>query len=103
MFGRINYRHGDVLLVPIAVLPKDVKPVEGPFTLTGPDGHKHSLECKVFKKTSTPDTTYVFVEHKSKLMHDEHPIVEVEPGPYEVDNTQNNDYAGSLTRVGGFD
>jgi hypothetical protein len=82
------HRHGDVLLVPVA-LPGDAIPVppaargvvlaEGEVT-----GHAHVMPAETVQMWSVGDQRYITVREPSALTHEEHATQVIAPGDYRV-------------------
>src|SRR5437016_2761337 len=83
-------RQGDVLLLPVACLPDDVKKLkyakrivlaEGEAT-----GHAHVIEAKAgqVKQYVKQAEVYLEVNYPVELEHDEHAAITLEPGIYQV-------------------
>jgi hypothetical protein len=84
------YRQGDVLLVPIDVLPADIEPVpreaerivlaHGEAT-----GHAHAiagLQASLWEARN--GARFLRVESTCDLLHEEHDPIELRPGAYRV-------------------
>ena len=81
----MNYHQGDVLLVRVRSIPKDVKFLRKNIVMFGEvTGHKHVLEdCELFE--SRDGKLFLKNNVLSPMVHDEHPTTApVEKGSYEV-------------------
>ena len=84
------YRQGDVLIVPINQIPKDVKPIPldndrivlayGEVT-----GHAHAIKSKTTSFwTTDAGKRYLQVKVQALLKHEEHSEIVLPAGDYEV-------------------
>src|SRR3954453_19903915 len=87
---RAMYRQGDVLLVPVERVPKRVRRVvrpDGRVVLAGGEatGHAHVVDGDS-ELVSDPNVSERFlrVRRASRLLHDEHATLVLEPGDYRV-------------------
>jgi hypothetical protein len=87
------YRQGDVLLVPIKAMPKDVKAVRrenGRTVLAHGEitGHAHAIKDNRAALFRDPETMNVFMyvggERAVVLEHEEHNAIDVPPGTYQI-------------------
>lgn len=80
-------RSGDVLLNPVVAIPLGAKLIaehEGYILALGETtGHSHTIEKEV-KVWSIGDQRYVQVTEETTIAHEEHKIVPLKPGLYEV-------------------
>lgn len=87
------FRQGDVLVVPVAELPKGMKPVErdaGRVILAYGEvtGHAHAIKDKRAALFSDPKLAAIFMHVSGDapvaLEHDEHSTIAIPPGNYRV-------------------
>jgi hypothetical protein len=84
------YRQGDVLLVQVKSLPKDVQQIETkePFTVIKygeVTGHKHQVDTHKAKLWSAAGERFLqVVSRECMLAHNEHATLEIPPGIYQV-------------------
>lgn len=79
------YRQGDVLLVE-SELPKNAKetPTHNRVLAYGEvTGHKHRLTGSV-QMYASEETTYFVADEGTKLVHEEHAVLDVPPATYKV-------------------
>lgn len=111
------YRHGDLIIKPIKRLPKGLKvKKDNVIALGEATGHHHTLtlDLSVVNKAIEEDfaqslKTYwddlskkVYFEAKQqvKLQHQEHNVIVIQPGIYEVGTEREFDYfTESINRV----
>ena len=113
---RVQYRQGDVLLVPIDEMPADLQPVErenGRVILAHGEvtGHAHAIVDDRAELFGVPSTEgglisideaaelYLLVhgDEPVDLVHDEHSTIAVEPGAYK--RIRQREYAPEETRL----
>lgn len=112
---RVQYRQGDVLLVPIDELPAELQPVErenGRVILAHGEvtGHAHAIADDRAELFSDPTADglisideaaelYLLVhgDEPVELVHDEHSTIAVEPGAYK--RIRQREYAPEATRL----
>lgn len=87
------FRQGDVLIIPVARLPKDLKPVKregGRVILAHGEatGHAHAIKDNRAALFRDPKLAAIFMHVSGDapvaLEHDEHDTIQVPPGNYEV-------------------
>lgn len=87
MTNRGMARQGDVLLTPVAKLPKGAKPQthDGPAVLAYGEvtGHAHTVERGQLY-TDGEGLTYLTVEELTEVRHQEHGAIALDPGVYRV-------------------
>ena len=80
-------RSGDVLLSPVVAIPLGAKMIadhEGYILALGETtGHSHTIEKQV-KVWSIGEQRYVEVTEETTISHEEHKVVPLKPGLYEV-------------------
>ncbi len=86
---RKHYRQGDVLLVEIDSLPDGVKPRASTVIAEGEvTGHHHVLESDgevmVYESKNGRNLFAQILELDARLVHEEHGVIVVSPGSYEV-------------------
>ena len=71
-----NYRHGDLSLIGIKRLPKDLKESKTDVIMTGSGGHDHTVAKAVLYLKKSGDFIVGYMEAKKdcKLFHPEHGI-----------------------------
>ena len=84
-------RQGDVLLIPLDRVPKDVSVAESGSRLVLAEGeatgHAHAVLADEAELAEAPDgTLYLSIVGSSTaaLVHDEHDAISLEPGAYQV-------------------
>lgn len=96
------YQQGDILIKRIEKLPegetvktKELVLAEGETT-----GHMHKIEeTQYAKMIKTSDgKVYLSVTKQIPLKHDEHHIIIIEPGEYEVSKVREKDHTTKLVR-----
>ena len=78
-------RQGDVILMPIEELPKNLKEKDKVIAVGEATGHNHRFESKqvqVFADNSGQQ--FVQVKKPSKLIHEEHHELEIPKGNFKV-------------------
>ena len=93
-------RQGDVLLVPIVKMPEDVKEKNKILAYGEVTGHKHqflSEQVSVFK--SKENKQFVTADADVELVHEEHNVVQVPKGIYEVIIQREFDIADNIRQV----
>lgn len=86
--GVVAYRQGDVGLVPVASIPRNTVPVEGPCILAYGEvtGHCHQIfddvGCALVEGEA--GVRYLSVERIAELKHQEHSTISLPAGVYEV-------------------
>lgn len=87
------YRQGDVLIVPIKLLPKNLEPVareQGRVVLAHGDvtGHAHAIKDQKAALFRDPKLTAIFMNVSADgpvaLEHEEHATIHIPPGNYQV-------------------
>lgn len=87
------YRQGDVLIIPIATMPKGVEAIErdaGRVVLAHGEvtGHAHAIKDKHAALFRDPKLAAIFMhvsgDSPVALEHDEHETISVPPGNYQV-------------------
>ena len=87
------YRQGDVLIIPVKLIPKSVEPVEresGRVVLAHGEvtGHAHAIKDKRATLFRDPKLAAIFLHVSGDvpvdLDHDEHSTIAVPPGNYEI-------------------
>ena len=96
----MKIRQGDVMLVKIAELPKNVTEKDKTLAYGEVTGHSHRFENEtvtVFKDAN--EQQYVQVEQESTLIHEEHAHAQVPKGIYEVRLQREVDLLGEVRQV----
>lgn len=87
------YRQGDVLIVPIKLLPKNLEPVareQGRVVLAHGEvtGHAHAIKDQKAALFRDPKLTAIFMNVSADgpvaLEHEEHATIHIPPGNYQV-------------------
>lgn len=87
------YRQGDVLIVPVSSIPKEVEPIareQGRAILAHGEatGHAHAVKDKRATLFRDPKLATVFMlvsgDEPVALEHDEHDSITIAPGNYQV-------------------
>lgn len=87
------YRQGDILIIPVASLPKQLKSVPreaGRIVLAHGEvtGHAHAIADKRASLFADPELAKIFLQVSGDapvaLDHDEHDTIELPPGNYRV-------------------
>jgi len=79
------FRQGDVMLVEIQELPKNLKEKDNVLALGEVTGHSHRFESKqkiVFQDEEGQQ--FVTLPKSQKLVHEEHQVLEIPKGKYKV-------------------
>lgn len=85
-----TYRQGDVLLMKVAELPKEAKPVdwkkEGRIILAYGEvtGHAHAIALNLAKMYQWDGDRLIDCKEGAVLTHEEHATIVIEPGVYKV-------------------
>lgn len=78
------YRQGDVILERIDLSNDTVKrfcnTISNKLEIPSETGHRHLLEAEVCRDGASQ--IYVIVHKNTKMVHDQHPALEIEPGIY---------------------
>jgi len=94
------YRHGDLRIKQIDKLPLGKKSKVKSFVLAhGESGHRHLLQViggdgyiVMLEPQKDNPKRYFEVEGPTRLTHEEHNTITIQPGIYEVENEQEFDY-----------
>ena len=80
------YRHGDVMIQEIDVIPKKAKKVKGNILVRGEvTGHAHRLDNPgAFQILESPDFIFVEVTEETNIIHEEHDPITLQKGKYKV-------------------
>lgn len=79
------YRQGDVLLKEIKEMPRKPNKVNhGILAMGEATGHSHSLMDGLFRLYEHSGCKYIEVIETTRLVHQEHNSLQIEPGYYEV-------------------
>lgn len=85
---KINYRHGDVLLVPIKKIPTEAKKRDqekSVLALGEVTGHSHQMSEGETAMFDFDDKVYLEVQSEiAALTHEEHHKIELRSGAFEV-------------------
>ena len=87
-------QNGDVLLKQIDGIPNDAKKVNAnKYILAhGESGHTHAiLETKKADLFKYDNVLYLKVDEPVNLVHEEHKILTIQPGNYEIDRVKEYD------------
>ena len=77
-------RHGDVQLIPVDRLPQDVKRLDRKELAFGEvTGHAHRIDVGELFETKNGEL-YLKVDTLTKVSHEEHKTITVNPGVYRV-------------------
>jgi hypothetical protein len=77
-------RHGDVQIVKVDSIPKDVKKLNRKELAYGEvTGHAHRIDIGELFETKNGEL-YLKVKNLSKVSHEEHKTITLEPGCYRV-------------------
>ena len=81
-------RQGDVLLVPVASIPRgEAIPLEGGQIVLAhgeATGHVHSIKSRRARFTLAKGRRFLMISEPAKLEHQEHDAIDIPPGKYEV-------------------
>ena len=90
----MNIRHGDLSLIGIKELPKDLKPTKTKILMVGSGGNNHSIDNgKVYLKNEdefvfgyleAKDTRLYHIEHGKKIKGRNLKEIEIEDGFYQL-------------------
>ncbi|HYM31842.1 MAG TPA: hypothetical protein VEU47_11105 [Candidatus Cybelea sp.] len=87
------YRQGDVLIVPVSKLPRELEPVAreaGRIILAHGEvtGHAHAIKDQKAALFRDPKLAAIFMNVSAdgpvKLEHEEHGTIEIPPGNYQI-------------------
>lgn len=80
------FRHGDVLLQTARALPQDAQGMPGHILVRGElSGHAHQLENPAAGTLyRTRDSLWLQVHTPTRIVHEEHAPIALEPGVYKV-------------------
>jgi hypothetical protein len=82
------YRQGDVLFIPIAIIPADVKSRTDKILANGEiTGHMHQFQqsaCVQVYEDLSQKHQYIDVTQPSVISHEEHLPIEIPIGKYEI-------------------
>ena len=81
------YRHGDVLIAPVADVPKGAKPRDDLVLARGEvTGHAHRVEASGKVELFEHDDQLFLrvIGSPAKVVHEEHRAIELQPGVYRV-------------------
>ncbi len=80
-----QYRQGDVLLVQVDEMPAGAEKLDHTIVARGEaTGHNHAFAPGAATLFQSADRVFVLAEQPAALTHQEHGIVVVAPGVYEV-------------------
>lgn len=81
-----NYRHGDVLLIPVATIPKQATKQKNLVLAEGEvTGHSHQITEGVAHLFKWDEKMYLKVKsERAALTHEEHKRIDLPAGDYEV-------------------
>ena len=93
------YRHGDLLIVKVDEIPRehvrsDKILAEGEVT-----GHHHRLQGNATIYGKQDGIQYVEIVDPTKLVHEEHKAIDLQPGNYKVFRQREYDYMPDLQKV----
>lgn len=99
-----NYRHGDLALIGIKELPKNLKPSKTKILMTGSGGNNHSIDKGTVYLKNEDDFIFGYLEAKNtKLYHIEHGNkvkgkslreAKIKDGIYELRKQMENTHSG---------
>lgn len=101
------YQQGDVILIPIKEIPKDVTEIHPDNAIQYGEitGHRHAFTGKPliqFRKTDFDDsgnfTKYVTIKETEMLSHEEHKTIEIPSGLYESRIVREFDHFSGIIR-----
>lgn len=99
----MQYRHGDLLIMPVASIPKGTKKTkkskERILAYGEVTGHAHRLSSG--EVTELKGVTYFSVKETTLLTHEEHGPLKFEPGNYKV--IHQVEYSPEYGRIGVVD
>ncbi|MFX1388953.1 MAG: hypothetical protein ACFE9Z_02690 [Promethearchaeota archaeon] len=88
------YRQGDILFKKIDNLPTQLKEKSDNIVAEGEEtGHSHQLVNGALFELINSDSLYIKSEKNTKIIHQEHLPIKLEPGNYEV--IRQREYLGS--------
>lgn len=97
--NRAQYRQGDVLLIPVDVVP-DGAVQEAPdgervvLAYGEVTGHAHAIDVALAKTFHTGEQRYLLVADGAVLRHEEHSPLTLQPGAYRVQLQREYEPAG---------
>lgn len=78
-------RQGDVLISQITKLPDNLEKLDHKIVAHGESGHFHRLEKGTIYETKTAERLmFIEIKEPTKIVHEEHKAIRIEPGFYEV-------------------
>ena len=99
-----KYRHGDLALIAIKELPKDLKPAKTKILMVGSGGNNHSIDNGIVYLKNENDFIFGYLVAKNtKLYHIEHgksikgkklKEVKIEDGIYQLRRQQEQTHSG---------
>lgn len=93
------FQQGDVLIRPVAEIPKWAKRIDGRVLAEGEaTGHMHVAEASDVKLFLFEGTLYMRVPEGTKVVHEEHAPVDIPPGDYMVGKVREYDHFAEEAR-----
>jgi len=93
-----TYRHGDLSFHSIKEMPNDIKETKNNVLALGETtGHKHVVTGDVQIFQDTLGNTYIKVNGKASVTHEEHRKVELKKGLYKMFNEREFDWFQKAT------
>jgi hypothetical protein len=88
-----RFRHGDVLLKEVRILPPNVqRAAKKPLAVGEATGHSHRFEDGKYRFWTSGEKRFVEVLAPSSLVHEEHARLVIPPGVYEQLQEREYDY-----------
>lgn len=104
-----SYRHGDLALIGIKELPKDLKPTKTKILMVGSGGNNHSIDNGtiylknvnefVFGYLVAKDTTLYHIEHGKKVKGRKLREAKIEDGVYQLRKQQEQTHSGMVAVI----
>jgi hypothetical protein len=93
------YQQGDVLIKPVAEIPRWAEPVDSRVLAEGEaTGHKHLAEAEDVRLVLFEGALYMHVPAGTRVVHEEHDALDVPPGDYLVGRVREYDHFAEEAR-----
>lgn len=87
------YQQGDVTIKPVAAIPEGASPVGSRVLAEGEaTGHKHLAEAEDVRLFMHEGALYMRVPSGTRIVHEEHHVLDVPPGDYLVGKVREYDH-----------
>lgn len=93
------FQQGDVTIKPVGSLPEDAEPVAGRVLREGEaTGHAHRATGEGVQLYVRGETLYMRVPAGTEVVHEEHAVINVPPGVYEIGAVREYDHFAEESR-----